>query len=94
MVNLGSWIFVRSPRLPVTYDERGGFPATFGWAGVRSTVAEANAIVALRCCKLGGRFEDFRERRSWPDEAHVTNSSYTRRRRVATFDTNAAVGYR
>jgi hypothetical protein len=28
------------------------------------TVAGADAIIALRCCKLGGRFEDFWERRS------------------------------
>jgi hypothetical protein len=28
------------------------------------TVAGANAIIALRCCKLSGRFEDFWERRS------------------------------
>jgi len=28
------------------------------------TVAGADAIIALRCGKLSGRFEDFRERRS------------------------------
>ena len=28
------------------------------------TVAGANAIIALRCCKLSGRFEDFWERRA------------------------------
>jgi hypothetical protein len=28
------------------------------------TVAGADAIIALRCCKLTGRFEDFWERRS------------------------------
>ena len=28
------------------------------------TVAGADAIIALRCCKLSGRFEDFWERRS------------------------------
>ena len=28
------------------------------------TVAGANAIIALRCCKLGGRSEDFWERRA------------------------------
>jgi len=33
-------------------------------AGMHWTVAGADAIVALRCCKLSGRFEDFWERRS------------------------------
>ena len=33
-------------------------------AGMRWTVAGANAIIALRCCRLSGRFEDFRERRA------------------------------
>jgi hypothetical protein len=28
------------------------------------TVAGADAIIALRCCTLSGRFEDFWERRS------------------------------
>ena len=28
------------------------------------TVAGAEAIIALRCCRLSGRFEDFWERRS------------------------------
>jgi hypothetical protein len=32
--------------------------------GAHWTVAGANAIIALRCCKLSGRFEDFWERRS------------------------------
>jgi len=32
-------------------------------AGMHWTVAGANAIIALRCCKLSGRFEDFWERR-------------------------------
>ena len=32
-------------------------------AGMRWTVAGANAIIALRCCILSGRFEDFWERR-------------------------------
>ena len=31
-------------------------------AGMRWTVAGANAIIALRCCLLSGRFEDFSER--------------------------------
>ena len=30
------------------------------------TRAGANAIIALRCCRLSGRFEDFRERRNDP----------------------------
>ena len=33
-------------------------------AGMHWTVAGADAIIALRCCKLNGRFEDFCERRS------------------------------
>ena len=33
-------------------------------AGMHWTVAGANAIAALRCCKLSGRFEGFWERRS------------------------------
>jgi hypothetical protein len=33
-------------------------------AGMHWTVAGANAIAALRCCKLSGRFEPFWERRS------------------------------
>ena len=33
-------------------------------AGMHWTVAGANAIIALRCMKLSGRFEDFWERRS------------------------------
>jgi hypothetical protein len=32
--------------------------------GMHWTVRGANAIIALRCCKLSGRFEDFWERRS------------------------------
>ena len=32
-------------------------------AGMRWTVQGANAIIALRCSKLSGRFEDFWERR-------------------------------
>jgi len=32
-------------------------------AGMHWTVQGANAIIALRCCKLSGRFEDFWERR-------------------------------
>jgi len=33
-------------------------------AGMHWTVRGANAIIALRCSKLSGRFEDFWERRS------------------------------
>jgi hypothetical protein len=33
-------------------------------AHVHWTVAGADAIIALRCCKLSGRFEDFWERRA------------------------------
>ena len=34
-------------------------------AGMRCwTLAGANAIIALRCCILSGRFEDFWERRA------------------------------
>ena len=37
-------------------------------AGMHWTVSGANAIIALRCIKLSGRFEDFWERRSLPVE--------------------------
>jgi hypothetical protein len=33
-------------------------------AGMHWTVAGVDAIIALRCCKLSGRFEDFWERRT------------------------------
>jgi hypothetical protein len=33
-------------------------------AGMHWTVKGANTIIALRCSRLGGRFEDFWERRS------------------------------
>ena len=33
-------------------------------AGMHWTVRGANAIIALRCCRLSGRFEDFWERRA------------------------------
>ena len=33
-------------------------------SGMHWSVAGVNAIIALRCCKLSGRFEDFWERRS------------------------------
>jgi hypothetical protein len=33
-------------------------------SGMHWTVRGSNAIIALRCCKLSGRFEDFWERRS------------------------------
>jgi len=35
-------------------------------SGMHWTVSGANSIIALRCCKLSGRFEDFWERRSTP----------------------------
>ena len=38
-------------------------------AGMHWTVTGADAIIALRCCKLSGRFEDFWERRSTPSAA-------------------------
>ncbi len=38
-------------------------------AGMHWTVAGADAIIALRCCKLSGRFEDFWQRRSRPPRA-------------------------
>ena len=40
------------------------FGARLKRAGMRWTVAGANAIVALRCCILSDRFEDFWERRA------------------------------
>jgi hypothetical protein len=33
-------------------------------SGMHWTTRGANAIIALRCCKLSGRFEDFWERRA------------------------------
>lgn len=38
-------------------------------AGMHWSVSGANAIIALRCAKLSGRFEDFWERRSAPLKA-------------------------
>jgi hypothetical protein len=38
-------------------------------AGMHWTVAGANAIIALRCCKLSERFEDFWKR--WSEEARA-----------------------
>jgi hypothetical protein len=38
-------------------------------AGMHWTVFGANAIIALRCSRLSGRFEDFWERRSLPLKA-------------------------
>jgi len=38
-------------------------------AGMHWSVSGANAIIALRCAKLSGRFEDFWERRSAPLQA-------------------------
>ena len=38
-------------------------------AGMRWTVAGADAIIALRCCRLSGRFEGFWERRAERREA-------------------------
>jgi hypothetical protein len=33
---------------------------------LKRTLAGANSIIALRCCRLSGRSEDFRERRNDP----------------------------
>jgi len=33
-------------------------------SGMRWTVSDANKIIALRCCQLSGRWEEFREERS------------------------------
>ena len=38
-------------------------------SGMHWTVSGANSIIALRCCKLSGRFVDFWERRSTPLQA-------------------------
>ncbi len=64
----------RGPVLGYHYRSDPRFPADFITAGsareivteVRGRVKEAgaDAIIALRCCKLSGRFEDFWERRS------------------------------
>jgi hypothetical protein len=39
--------------------------------GMHWTVAGADAIIALRCCKLSGRFEDFWERRADANAGHA-----------------------
>jgi len=41
-------------------------------AGMHWTAAGADAIIALRCCKLSGRFEDFWERRAAQGRASAT----------------------
>jgi hypothetical protein len=41
-------------------------------AGMPWTVAGADAIIALRCCKLSGRFEDFWEHRTHQRVAALT----------------------
>jgi hypothetical protein len=47
-------------------------------AGMRWTVAGADAIIALRRCLLSGRFDDFWERRaSQPEAARVAHGSQT-----------------
>jgi len=33
----------------------------------------SNSIIALRCCKLSGRFEDFWERRATPLKANTVH---------------------
>ncbi len=38
-------------------------------AGMHWSLRRSNAIIALRCCKLSGRFQDFWERRSTPRTA-------------------------
>ena len=38
-------------------------------AGMHWSLHGANAIIALRCCRLSGRFEDFWERRARPEAA-------------------------
>ena len=35
-------------------------------AGMHWKVTGANAVIRLRCCKLGGRYEDFRDERAQP----------------------------
>ena len=40
-------------------------------AGMRWTLAGANAVIALRCSRLGGRFEDFRD----PESRRLSRSS-------------------
>ena len=51
-------------------------------AGMHWTVAGVDAIIALRCVKLSGRFEDFWERRA--------EASRPRRMRPAASDAGAA----
>jgi hypothetical protein len=49
-------------------------------SGMRWTVSGANKIVALRCCQLSGRWEEFRETRS-ADWHLTTYLPHTRARR-------------
>ena len=42
----------------------GALPLIAARAGMHWTVAGVNAVIALRCRKLSGRFEDFWERRA------------------------------
>lgn len=48
-------------------------------AGMHWTVAGADAIIALRCCKLSGRFEDFWERRAERHSNHACASGRPQR---------------
>ncbi len=43
------------------------------------TVAGANAVIALRCCKLSGRFENFRERRATAGKRTITKLTCSRK---------------
>jgi len=43
-------------------------------SGMRWTLRGANAVIALRCCQLGGTFQDFRERRSERRAASLPHS--------------------
>ena len=42
------------------------------------TVAGANAVIALRCCKLSGRYEDFWEIGRSADDVNLKNLTCTR----------------
>ena len=46
-------------------------------SGMFWTVRGANAIIALRCCRINGRFEDYWEQTAPPDQPALTFMSHT-----------------
>ena len=47
------------------------------WSGMHWTVAGANAVIALSCCKLSGRYEDFWVYRSAHSQGNLRNLTYS-----------------